>query len=164
MDFATIPLLSTLLIPLLAWADRQVGGAGKRSHAYAAVALAGLPIAYFAGGLATTLAVLVWAGWRSIGFFGGSATVTDRKALISALARNFMVVPFALVVPAGYPFLLPAAVFAAFSLALACAYGAEKNKAVSEGRPINPKFNVALESARGAAAGAAILAGTLLSA
>ena len=83
-------LLWFLAVPLFAWADRTVGGAGKRSVAFGVVLLVSLLVGYFLSPGAGVLGV-AWIGYRSMSWTRwGTITPRTLKQIVLSFIHNAM--------------------------------------------------------------------------
>lgn len=152
--------LALLAIPLMALVDRWWGAPRRKLWAkVAAVGLMGL--AYLAGGpVAVWLAFALCVG-RALGFSKGAATDAG-EAWPRACVPVGLAVAVCLIANVSLPLLVIAGLafagHAAVTIYLADWYGEREAEARLAGRPINPRDNVRLELARGAAGGVALAA------
>lgn len=157
-----------LLVPLYAVADRFAGGGWPaldaklpgRAAFWGALACAGA--GYLLAGAYGALMGLAFLIWRTPGWdiFGGSMTPTTAKGYVGTFLRHLIAAPCAAAAAywtAGNPLLAGAAFggFAGVAILLAAAYGA-RNASGDVGN-----MNAFIELARGAAFGAAVMAGVV---
>lgn len=158
-----LPFLALLLIPLLAFCDREIGdgegGLVKRSMAF----LIALIVAGALGVLAISPAFialgLTWGAWRTIPFKNGSGCPQSGGQVIAAAVRQLLIVPLALM---AYYFggdwhalalFLTAA--AGVNLVMRIRYGQIVADLVRQGLPMTGDFNRTVEVVSGLAVGAA---------
>lgn len=168
-------ILTLLLVPALALADRFTGGGWPdldaklpgRSLAWATAACIG--IGYMTGGWPLAVMCLAWGVYRSFAWSVGGTLTPHGAQIPAALARHAMpaLVPAALWinrVPGGDWRLLTFAclAYALVATALAAAYAKEVDDLIATGRPDNGDYNANVELIRGAAYGAALAGWSLI--
>lgn len=156
------------LVPLFAWADRTVGGAGRRSLAFGLVLLSGVLAWALTHNLTPVTIAAAWIVYRSMPWkVGGGTTPRTPAQIIGALARHSM--PAAVAWVLHYAGAAPQALYACLGVygVLATAFAVDYARTVdalaARGVAEDGRHNAALEVVRGAAFGAALAVSVALS-
>ncbi|MFD1189762.1 hypothetical protein [Phenylobacterium conjunctum] len=149
------------LIPLFAWADRTVGGAGRRSLAFGLVLLAGVVLWALSRDLTPVSMALVWIGYRSLPWkVGGSTTPRGPGQVARALMRHAWPAAIAAVMhyagAASSALVLHLASYALVATGLAVFYAHRVDVLAARGEAEDGRLNAFIEGIRGAAFGAAL--------
>lgn len=161
-----MPLYLLLAVPLFAWADRTVGGAGKRSVAFGAVVALGLAVGLLGHLWGATGLCVAWVLYRSLPWKVGGGTTPHGGEILGALLRHAIPMAAALILFLGGwgPLVAVYAMggFALAATALAVSYASAIDKLIASGGSENGQVNSKYEIARGAFYGAALAAGFLI--
>lgn len=160
------PAILFAAIPLFAWADRTVGGAGRRSHAFGAVVALGLATGFLGHLWAVTGLSVAWVLYRSLPWKIGGSTTPHGGQIAASFARHAIPALAALILWRGgwgpmasfYAMILYAAAATALSVSYATAIDKLKAAGGSENGQINSKY----ELARGAFFGIALAMGFIV--
>lgn len=155
------------LVPLFAWADRTVGGAGRRSLAFGLVLLSGVLAWALTHSLTPVTIACAWIVYRSLPWkVGGGTTPRTLAEVAGAWARHSMPagVALALYLAGAAPEALPAflGLYGCVGAGMAAAYARKVDALAARGAAEDGRFNATLEVARGAAFGAALAASAAL--
>ena len=149
-------LLWLLAIPLFAWADRTVGGAGSRSTAFIVVAIISLLVGHFVSVGAGVLGI-AWIGYRSMRWWGTITPQNIFQIMLSLMHGLLLAVVAGSCYVAGvgpglatYTMVL----YALGATALAVLYSAIIDYMIAHNLPENGQVNAKIEIARGATFGA----------
>lgn len=161
-----MPMYLLLAVPLFAWADRTVGGAGKRSVAFGAVVALGVAVGVLGHLWGVTGLAVAWVLYRSLPWKVGGGTTPHGGEIIAALMRHAIPMGAALVLYLGGwgPLASVYAMggFALAATALAVSYAGAIDKLIASGGSENGQVNSKYEIARGAFYGLALAAGYLI--
>lgn len=149
------------LVPLFAWADRTVGGAGRRSLAFGLVLLAGVIGWALTHSLTPVTMACAWMAYRSLPWkVGGGTTPHTLEQVAATFARHSMpaFVALALHLAGATPDTLPAllGIYACIATWQAVDYARQVDALAAAGRPEDGGLNAVFEIARGAVFGAAL--------
>lgn len=150
-----------LAIPLFAWADRTVGGAGRRSVAFTAVQAIGLVAAAWSGAWDLAAVALIWVGYRSLPFSGAFGSITPQGPAVAATAFRHGLPAIAALLSGRWRLAAALLAYAVAATALGMTYAAIVARQKRLGQPGGDE-NSWIESLRGAAFGAALAAGGLV--
>ena len=139
------------MIPLFAWADRSVGGAGHRSYVFGTIIIIGvwLSVYYPAAGVAC----IAWCVYRSLAWWGTTTPRSVREILLSYAHNLIPFVAMALLWKNGMAsgkqvsFMFSYAVWATI---LAALYGVIVDWMAAHGRSEDGQVNRWIEILRGA--------------
>lgn len=161
-----MPIYLLAFAPLFAWADRTVGGAGKRSVAFGSVVAAGLAVGFLGHLWAVTGICIAWVLYRSLPWKVGGGTTPHGGQILAAFVRHSIPMGAALILFLGGWGPLPAVyamgAFALAATALAASYAIVIDKLAAAGGSETGQVNSKYELARGALYGAALAAGFLV--
>jgi hypothetical protein len=90
------PIVWLAAVPIFLYLDRAWGAPDMKRKAKIGVLITAL-LGSLAGGLLVGIAVLLWALYRSMAFFGGSAAPINSKQVRSAVMRHLWVGPLILI-------------------------------------------------------------------
>lgn len=160
---AHLILAAWILAPLYALADRVVGGAGKRSAAFAAVLVLSAGLAFASGNWALLVMAVAWVGDRSLPFKGAFGSATPHGTRVATtLFRHALPALVAFVCGADdifgvawMPLAALLGVYAVIATTLAVAYAFLTDAHASKGEP-GGQENAFIEPLRGAAYGTAL--------
>jgi hypothetical protein len=156
------PLIVAAAIPLFAWADRTVGGAGKRSIAFGAVLACALAAYLVSRNAPLAVMLAIWVFYRSLPWKVGGGTTPRRWQIMGAFLRHAIPAAAGLLLFLGHyapdlKFTFMGLAYAVVATALAVNYAREIDALTARGLPESGQ-NATQECARGAAYGAAIAA------
>jgi hypothetical protein len=160
---AHLILAAWVLAPLYAIADRVVGGAGKRTAAFAAVLVTCAGLAFASGNWALLIMAVAWVGYRSLPFKGAFGSSTPHGSQVATtLFRHALPALVALACSVdhlfGLDWIILAELLAGYALiatTLAVAYAFLTDAHASKGQPGGGE-NAFIEPARGMAYGTAL--------
>lgn len=152
------------LVPLFAWADRVVGGGGRRSLAFGLALLAGVILWAASHDPLPVGMALTWIAYRSMPWkVGGSTTPRSPGQIGGALARHALPLGVAAVLhhagAASPALLLHLGAYALIATALAVYYARKVDALAAAGRAEDGRVNAFIEVVRGGAFGAALAFG-----
>lgn len=161
-----MPVWVLLAAPLFAWADRTVGGAGRRSVAFLAVLAFGIAAGVLAHLWGVLGLCLAWIAYRSLPWRIGGTTTPHGVQVIGSLARHLLPAFGAVITMlGGWSPLVPVyalVIYGVSATALSVSYATAIDRLIASGGHENGQVNARYELARGFIFGACLALGFLI--